>query len=927
MAIQVTINKQPLYGSVYWDGYNFIYTPNEGFAGTDYYIYTLVDGSVIKTLTNYVNTTNLPPSANNISLTASVDTIVTIDPSLYASDTDGKVLPLKVIELTPTIFGRAYIDDNIIKYQSNGYNNIERFYYTVSDGQYNSTGLITIKSINGSDSQIPDSVFQRLSVSEMNMDYLASLSSGWTTSYTILNTKSASWNQIDTSRYNEVSLIVETNSANWNAVGIRKPDYDAATTILNTYSGDWELTRSNINYITNEFFAYSAFWDLAVTVLSANSGIWNDNVINVNNLKSIFSANSGNWNNTYTTVQLNSSSWDKTFVLSIISANSSKWDNSYNTTNSNSAAWDQNVSDLYSLSSSFSTNSGNWENAFTTVKNNSAEWDKTIIITLLTSYSADWNSTYTTVSSNSSVWNDNVQNTNLLLTSYAAGSGDWENTYNTVYSQSSYWDKTLTISLLSANSANWDSNYITVSINSGAWTDAGNTFINIITAYQSNSGTWTDSFTVVNNNSANWDTTDLTNTLSNNSGNWETSYTILNQNSSVWNDTSINVTNLITAYNSASANWESTLNTVNSNSANWNIPTSVLSTSSANWNNTFTTVNVYSAEWNDVSTTVHLYSADWNNTFNTVYSTSADWDGTNTVVRSNSAKWLSGSSDVDFFANNLTVYGNVVIYGSVTAQGETTESYINFIPTSSLNITNVGTVDAMTVTKTQTAGALGIFYTNNDPVLYIGTNNKVGINTSLPNEALTVFGNISATGIIYGTTPTEYTVYQNNSAFYENAYTYIQTNSSTINNLLSSKSSYDQGYTYLNGISSNLNLFLNLSTPYYNSAYNVIASQSANNQTNYSFVTANSANIGTDYLFRSNKPNYDNAYNYVFTNSASWISNNPVFNSLSATSLSVGQIDLTNAILTTFNTPVTASESFLSININGENRLLQLWNA
>jgi hypothetical protein len=45
-----------------------------------------------------------------------------------------------------------------------------------------------------------------------------------------------------------------------------------------------------------------------------------------------------------------------------------------------------------------------------------------------------------------------------------------------------------------------------------------------------------------------------------------------------------------------------------------------------------------------------------------------------------------------------------------------------------------------------------------------------------------------------------------------------------------------------------------------------------------------------------------------------------------AISLSADQVYLTNTILSTFNSPVTASDSFLSITVNGQNNLLQLWN-
>ena len=69
---KVVILKQPLYGSVYWDGYKFVYTPKPGSTNNDSYIYSVTnERGATQTLTNYVNPVNTPPlTSQYVSLTA-----------------------------------------------------------------------------------------------------------------------------------------------------------------------------------------------------------------------------------------------------------------------------------------------------------------------------------------------------------------------------------------------------------------------------------------------------------------------------------------------------------------------------------------------------------------------------------------------------------------------------------------------------------------------------------------------------------------------------------------------------------------------------------------------------------------------------------------------------------------------------------------
>lgn len=736
MATRVTIIKDPLYGKVVWTGDAFVYTPNVGFVGTDYYVYTMTDGVTAKTETTYVNTLNAPPSASNITLSANASEVKTIDINGYVTDPDGLTIPVKLLRVSPTKFGSTEISGNNITYRSNGYNSNEIFTYTVTDGQYTSTGTINISVIGGADTVIPDYVLNSVTQSETIVTNVAANSSTWNETYTFVSTKSAGWNQIDNSRYNNTATLVENNSANWNSVALAKPSYDAATSVVQTNSAGWNAVKDNVQNLSNNFSNNSASWSGNVTYLQSISSSWVNNTNNVNNLSSDYYTNKPSWSSAYSTVNSNSASWDKTSLTNAVSPNSSNWNDSHTVLSQNSAKWDTSASDISALKSIYDTKFQNWNSAYSTVQSNSA---------------VNWNA-------------------QAIRSEVSANSASWDNTYN----------------VLAANSANWNGNFSLIS-------------------------------------------------------------------------------NLSTTYVAKSGNWESAYNIVNSNSAKW--------------------------------------------------------DNTYSNVVSNSAKWVYGASDINFATKNLTAYGNIIVAGSLSAAGGVTQTSTSIVSTSAFDVINIGTETALNVTKTQTTGGIATFTIGGSPVLYISPNSKVGINTSNPNVALTVVGDISASGTIYGAEPPEYTVFRSNSAKYEASNTYF----STLCALLTSKPSYDNAFNYVSGVSGGLNSFLSLSAPLYDSAYTVLTGQSANNNSSYTSLQTVSSKFGTDTVYRTVSGNYETAYSYITATSAAWVTNNPKFNSLSAASLTAGNVYLTNALLTSFSTPLTATENFLSISVNGVNRLIQLW--
>lgn len=1036
MANQVTIIKPPLYGTVIWDGSNFNYTPQQGFVGQDFYVYTITDGISSQTLTNHVNTENVAPSATNINLTTNASDVLSINLENYVTD-DTLIRPFNITNISSPSIGIVGYSGNIITYKSNGFDGVDQFYYTISDGQYNSTAIISLSVINGGEIQVPQYVLDKLDELEIILNEVQANRYDWESTYTILCANSANWNNLNPERYNDNSTVVESNSSNWNQVLSSKTNYDQTYSVVSSTSADWNYVRDNISVTNNSLTANSANWNTSYNLLCTNSGNWNNITNDLNNLTNIFSTYSGSWNSAYSLVNSNSSSWDKTYYLNILSTGSANWNNSFSLLTSNSANWNINTTNINNLTSLYSQNSGNWRNAYNTVfalsyswgdqtaltilssnsanwnnvsnskpkydeavtilSSNSANWDYVknnfnSILNTTTGNSANWDTSYNTVCGNSANWNNFYSIFSSISSSFYSNSANWNSAYTTVTSSSSLWDRTSSNTILTANSANWNASYITLTANSGNWQSSYNNLNNLSTNYSNNSGNWTNAYNTVcagsalwsdttvyntvtsnsanwnsvynakpnydsaltvlsttsgdwdyvknnynsisnivstgsanwnntyntvcansanwntiisnvsaltNNYSANsgnwnnvlnlvtvnssyWDNTDTINIVNNNYENWNSSYTTVSGSSASWELNKTNLTNLTNDYNLSSVLWNSYYNAVTAGSAKWGDATavSIITAQSANYANTYSVVCANSSTWNSVSSVYAKYdstysvvcanSASWINTFNTVSSNSGTWNNTTSLITANSAKWLNGDIDVNFTTNDLIVSGNAIFYGSLTADGATTQLNTTVVATSAFALNNTGNVDALAVTKTTTVGALANFSNAGGSVLYVDPNNKVGINTALPNEALTVVGNISASGLVYGQTPAIYTVFQTNSGRYETTSSYVNLSSVTINQLLTtSKPSYDTAYTYVTGVSTNINSFFTVNKPSYDTAYTTVTSQSATVNTSYTFLTANSAKVGIDTVYRSKSANYESAFTWVSANSGS----------------------------------------------------------
>ena len=101
-------------------------------------------------------------------------------------------------------------------------------------------------------------------------------------------------------------------------------------------------------------------------------------------------------------------------------------------------------------------------------------------------------------------------------------------------------------------------------------------------------------------------------------------------------------------------------------------------------------------------------------------------------------------------SKKLYVSGNMFVDGTITASGSTTFTNTYVTTTSALSVMNSGTGAALTVEQTGNHTVAAFYDMNNTPALFINGDSKVGVGTNTPNTALTVVGDISASGIIYG---------------------------------------------------------------------------------------------------------------------------------------------------------------------------------
>lgn len=107
------------------------------------------------------------------------------------------------------------------------------------------------------------------------------------------------------------------------------------------------------------------------------------------------------------------------------------------------------------------------------------------------------------------------------------------------------------------------------------------------------------------------------------------------------------------------------------------------------------------------------------------------------------------TTDTFTATGNASVSGNLTVQGDFRVLGELTTLETSTSITSAFNITNDGTTTALVVNQSGSTD-IAEFKDDNATALIIKDGGNVGVGTATPNEKLTVFGNLSASGNIYG---------------------------------------------------------------------------------------------------------------------------------------------------------------------------------
>jgi len=138
-SLQLVATSQPINGTAAIGGNNAIYIPNSGFAGLDFFTYSVTDGlggTASATVTVQVGGSQ-PPDAVNDTFTAVQAITNTLSVLANDSDPDGGTLAITGVSTAAN--GTVTVANNEVLYSSNSttFTGIDSFTYTIADGQGN----------------------------------------------------------------------------------------------------------------------------------------------------------------------------------------------------------------------------------------------------------------------------------------------------------------------------------------------------------------------------------------------------------------------------------------------------------------------------------------------------------------------------------------------------------------------------------------------------------------------------------------------------------------------------------------------------------------------------------------------------------------------------------------------------------------------
>lgn len=667
----VVILKQPLYGTITWNGYDFDYVPTQGYSTNDVYIYSKSVNGFNKIFTQYVNPSNTPPVAKTIATTTDAFQTKEFTIADIVTDTTQPFGDLTIVSVSGAKYGIASTDGSKIYYVSNKFNNIEYLVYTVSDKQFTTSGTITLSVINGYERPIVVvSPLTRMYEYRIRLNQTMYLSTYWTGASEVLDTYGAFWDSIDTVRYGNFCDVVLSGYYIWNPVYDNSKRYDNKSTVLCTYSAEWDSSISEYFLYRDPINEGVVRWNNEYSILTANSGKWNDMISNFDNLTSSISSNQDNYNNSYVTTQTNSGDiWDSTELNAFSSNYTDTYNNIYEMVFNDNTLWTGSITKFQELSTDVCILTSYINETLNTVSSNSGSiWDTTELNSISSIYFDNLNNVYTILTSNSSNYTDTQVEFSLISANIHADYDDITVLTNLVSSVSStLWDTLELYTNLSSNSGNWEESYNNLVENYGIWNQS-----NELSAIIDNDKPIYDSvYTTVSSNSAIiWDNTNTTSITLNNSGVWDSAYTTLTTNSGIWNQSN----ELSAIIDNDRPNYDSVYSVVATNSAiKWNFDDLNLTTSinSGNWGSMYDALTSNYTNWNQTTNLSSIIDND-KPTYNSVYSTvttnsAIKWntDDLNSIAFGNSANW---SSMYDVLTSNYSKWHSVSSLSSVVSE-------------------------------------------------------------------------------------------------------------------------------------------------------------------------------------------------------------------------------------------------------------------
>ena len=403
--MQVVILKQPLYGTIKWNGVDFTYESFTDQNHNDFYIYTLNENGVNTTYTSYINQNNIAPIANNVSLTADAYAVNVISINSLGSDNSNPFDEFIIESVSGALYGKVSTDGKNIYYISDNFNRVENLTYTLTDKQYKSTATLTLSVINGVILNTAPTGLNLLYISKTKLSQFKQLSGRWDSLNNILTTYGPIWDNVDYVRYSKFSDNVDNASSSWTDLYNARPQLNSLLTTLSTNSASWNLDVIDGIPIYNLTHPKSQDWNNVYTLLSENSGNWESSITSFDVLSSDLNIQTPIYNNLSQNVNENKDTLWVTTELNSISANYFNFWNDI-LTNIKTTYWDNAKSDLDTLSSNLNTYTNIFDNLYTLISSNSAtNWDNTILNTISSNYFDLWNSVYTTIYNYKDKWN------------------------------------------------------------------------------------------------------------------------------------------------------------------------------------------------------------------------------------------------------------------------------------------------------------------------------------------------------------------------------------------------------------------------------------------------------------------------------------------------------------------------------------------